>query len=69
MKELEIELINAQDTMKMLGMKENAFGRFRKMNPDFPQPLPGLGKRLFLKSAVVAFVNKKCGVQISEQPD
>lgn len=59
----DIELLTAQETMQLLGMKENAFNRFRKLNPDFPQPLPGLGKRLFLKSAVVTFVEKKCGVQ------
>lgn len=59
----DIELLTAKETMQLLGMAENAFSRFRKLNPDFPQPLPGLGKRLFLKSAVVAFVEKKCGVQ------
>lgn len=63
MQNTEIELLNAQQTMALLGIKENAFNRFRKLNPDFPQPLPGLGKRLFLKSAVIAYINTKCGVQ------
>ncbi|WP_288739503.1 hypothetical protein [uncultured Rheinheimera sp.] len=64
MQNTEIELLNAQQTMALLGIKENAFNRFRKLNPDFPQPLPGLGKRLFLKSAVIAFINMKCGGRI-----
>ena len=63
MKDSNIELLNAKQTMALLGIKENAFNRFRKMNLDFPQPLPGIGKRLFLKSAVIDYINRKCGVQ------
>ena len=65
MQDTNIELLNAKQTMALLGIKENAFNRFRKMNPDFPQPLPGIGKRLFLKSAVIAYINRKCGAQES----
>jgi len=31
-----MELQNANQTMALLGIKENAFNRFRKINPDFP---------------------------------
>ncbi len=59
----EIELVTAQEVQKMLGIKESAFNRFRKCNPDFPAALPGLGKRLFLKPAVVEYIKVKCSMQ------
>jgi|GEM_PF-1935749 len=60
-----VEIITAQEVQKILGIKESAFSRFRKNNPDFPKPLPGIGKRLFLKPAIVAFINAKCSMQIA----
>lgn len=60
-----IEIITAQEVQQILGIKESAFSRFRKNNPDFPKPLPGIGKRLFLKPAVFDFINSKCSMQIA----
>lgn len=61
----KIEIITAQEVQQILGIKESAFSRFRKNNPDFPQPLPGIGKRLFLKPAIIQFIQTKCAMHVS----